>query len=60
MSIDSLDAEDKQKIWESLHTRCANRSSEDRWSEKHFHEFLPELRLIVGEYLERYSPSSKL
>lgn len=45
--INSLDYEEKTEIWQELYVQCAGGKDEDRWSEKHFTEFLPELLEIV-------------
>jgi len=37
----------RKHIWASLYFQCANRVIEESWAEKHFQDFLPQLREIV-------------
>lgn len=43
-------------IWGNLYCRCANGVKEDKWSEKHFNEFLPELKEIIQRSLNEILP----
>jgi hypothetical protein len=47
--LSSSDADVKTYIWGNLYQTCANGIQEWEWSEKHFHEFLPELNNILHE-----------
>lgn len=38
---------EKHLVWETLYHCCAKGVIEESWSEKHFHEFLPELQNIL-------------
>ncbi len=48
--INSFSCPLKTYIWGTLYNQCANGTIQDRWAELHFHEFLPNLKLIVVEY----------
>ncbi len=37
------------QIWQGLYDRCANGQIEDSWAEKHFKDFLPELKAILSQ-----------
>lgn len=52
--INSLDYDDKTDIWHVLYVGCANRVQEDQWSEKHFSEFLPQLKEIIAQMVIEY------
>jgi len=52
--INSNEKRDITFIWGNLYNECANGYQQDRWSELHFHEFLPELLDIVNERAELY------
>jgi hypothetical protein len=51
--INSLPETEKVWIWQTLYDKCANKVIEDQWSEKHWHEFLLQLYLIVEDSLQR-------
>jgi len=57
--INSLDNNDLTVIWGSLYNECANGYQQDRWSELHFHEFLPELLKIVNTRADLYKRNSE-
>ncbi len=42
----------KTYVWGELYRLHANGVQEDQWSEKHFHEFLPQLKQILSSAME--------
>lgn len=47
-------------IWRSLYFKSANRIIEDSWAEKHFHEFMVTLFIIIGDEKRTLSSRIKL
>ena len=49
--INSCGVHCQKRIWKYLYFHYAQNATEDRWSEKHFHEHLPGLRVKVQEMI---------
>lgn len=50
--INSLPPKEKAYIWGSLYAKCAGGIIEDSWAEKHFPQFLPELKELINEKIQ--------
>ncbi len=51
-TINALPCRWKTRVWQALYNQCAQGMNEDRWSENHFPEYLPELEFILREIIK--------